>query len=266
MPPKLRTSLAAALVAASAGAFAANAHAHSGASHVEIVVEGDKRCIIANGLPDHATGGFPNRGNPNRISEQNYHLCVDAFPKKGTVAKRAEPGAIGVAVNGVLIRPGTAETWDPNSPRSFSRNGDRNWRLEGLGNAELLGMDMNHAHVDANGIYHYHGTPTGLLDHIDGTLIGYAADGFEIHYVGADAVSSYQLKPGTRPGGNAGPGGVYDGTYVQDWQYVAGSGTLDECNGGEIDGHFAYFVTDSFPFYPRCLWGDISPDFRHGHA
>jgi len=43
---------------------------------VQITVEGDRRCITSNGLPDHDTGNFPNRGNPHRIAEQDIRLCV----------------------------------------------------------------------------------------------------------------------------------------------------------------------------------------------
>ena len=53
---------------------AAPALAHD--NHVQITVEGDRRCITSNGLPDHDTGNFPNRGNPHRIAEQDIRLCV----------------------------------------------------------------------------------------------------------------------------------------------------------------------------------------------
>ena len=90
-------------------------------------------------------------------------------------------------------------------------------------------------------------------------LVGYAADGFEIHYVGTSAQPSYRLLPGTRLGG---PGGAHDGTYVEDWQYIAGSGNLDACNGATVNGQYVYFATDSYPFYPRCLYGTEITRFR----
>ena len=40
------------------------------------------------------------------------------------------------------------------------------------------------------------GIPFAVVGELDGTLFGYAADGFEIHYVGSDAQSSWQLKAG----------------------------------------------------------------------
>ena len=44
--------------------------AHAG--NVRFAIEGDYRIISSDGLPDHETGAFPNRGNPNRISAQRY--------------------------------------------------------------------------------------------------------------------------------------------------------------------------------------------------
>lgn len=70
-------------------------------------------------------------------------------------------------------------------------------------------------------------------------MIGFAADGFPIfgstiQVAGQlrKARSSYQLKPDQRTGG---PGGKHDGTFIDDWVYVAGSGDLDECNGMQQD-------------------------------
>src|SRR4051812_12563931 len=43
----------------------------SASARVSVTIEGDKRVITANGLPDHSTGRFPNADNPNRITSQN---------------------------------------------------------------------------------------------------------------------------------------------------------------------------------------------------
>ncbi len=191
---------------------------------VSITIEDGRRCIVSNGLPDHDTGRFPNRGNPNSISEQQVRLCFSLNPEKGHRPQSVR-GSIGVAINGVQIRPGTAEYYDASSPRGFSRDRSSGWNLEGIGAKDRLGMDHNNAHVDQRGLYHYHGIPNDLLDTITSTLIGYAADGFEIHYASNQQESGYQLKPGSRP---VPPGGNFDGTYNQDWEYLAGAGTLDE--------------------------------------
>jgi hypothetical protein len=42
------------------------------------------------------------------------------------------------------------------------------------------------------------------------------------------------------------------------------TGDLDECNGTEIDGTYAYIVTDTYPFISRCLNGEASADAGPG--
>lgn len=221
-----------------------------------MTVHADLRCISSDGLPDHATGTFPRKGNPNRISSQSIKFCVDATPAYG--GKAQEVRTIGIATNGVIIRPGTADWFDARSPRGHSRDRSSGWRLDGMGAGDTLGLDQNNAHVDNRGLYHYHGI-SSALSRRSGTLIGWAADGFEIHYVGGNAKSSYQLKSGTRA---SAPGGTHDGTYVQDWSYVAGSGNLDECNGAVVNGTYTYFATDTFPYFPHCLKGASIMRFR----
>lgn len=230
----------------------------SAANNATVTVADGERCIRANGLPDHSTGQFPNSGNPHTISPQNIDYCFPLDPVKGKRAKR-QGGSIGVALNGITIRPGTADYWDASSPRGHSRDRSSGWNLEGLGSRDALGMDDNNAHVDNTGMYHYHGVADALLQSTaaNSSLIAYAADGFEIHYVPSQT-SSYQLKSGTRP---SGPKGQYDGSYNEDWEYVANSGSLDQCNGGDLNGQFVYFATEGYPFFPRCLWGNASADF-----
>ncbi len=227
--------------------------------------------IRANGIPTHAVGQFPNRGNPHAISAQRYNFAAD----KGQVADMARifglSGLFGVGLNGVPFDPGAAEFWKGN-PNS-------GWQYEALGGAVRLGLDENHAHVQPSGAYHYHGLPWGLMEQLgwsaqqESPLIGYAADGFPIYALNAtvngkvvEMRSSYRLKPGSRPGGSQ-PSGVYDGAFVQDYMYLAGSGSLDECNGAEVvtagypKGTYAYFLTEEFPVIPRCLKGDADRSF-----
>jgi len=249
--------------------------ANSFENRVIIEVQGEQRVIRSNGIPNHNTGTFPNSGNPNRISEQDHQYKIPANPK---IADEPTPlqGEFGVAVNGVPFDPGAGEFYD----------GEPGWQYEPLSGAIALGIDVSHAHVQPNGKYHYHGLPTGLLDSIELTsskhspLVGWAADGFPIYavYGYEDPLdpkseiqplkSSYQLKKGQRPGGNA-PTGRYDGTFVRDYEYVAGSGDLDACNGRTTitpefpDGTYAYFLTEQWPVIPRIWKGNPSQDFLH---
>ena len=54
------------------------------------------------------------------------------------------------------------------------------------------------------------------------------------------------------------------GAFTQDFEYAEGHGDLDECNGRfgvtpEFpNGIYYYVVTDDFPFFTRCLKGEIS--------
>ena len=168
----------------------------SAVAESSVTVSGDRRCITSDGLPDHATGRFPTRGNPNKISRQNIRFCVDATPEYSGRAHQVP--TIGIAINGIIIRPGTADWYDASSPRKHSRDKSSGWRLDGLGAASQLGMDQNNAHVDNRGLYHYHGIAEPLVDLDSSSMIGWAADGFEIHYLGDGARSSYQLKDGEK--------------------------------------------------------------------
>lgn len=230
------------------------------------------RYIVSDGLPDHDTGTFPNRGNPNRISAQSYRFRVPLHPDiSRRMTRLTNRTLFGVARNGIPFDPGTAEFYQ-NEPAS-------GWNYEALSGRIDLGLDVQNAHVQPDGSYHYHGLPAALLTFAaDGHshLVGYAADGFPIFALrgyrdAADPAagvielrSGYRLKQGDRP---SGPRGSYDGTFVQDYEYVPGAGELDECNGrlGMVPGYseetYHYFLTRDFPFIPRCLKGAPDPSF-----
>lgn len=231
------------------------------ANDFSISVKGDLRCFSGDGLPDHNTGTFPNRGNPNGIRKQHVNSCVPANPIKTNQAKSVR-GAIGMAVNGVQFRPTTAGFWDTSARRGHSRQGDKNWSLDIFGAPGHLGLDINNAHVGPNGLYHYHGIATSLTKTSGSSLVGYAGDGFEMHFVEDKVTSGYRLKQGSRRA--SAPAGKYDGTYNEDYEHVAGNGVLDQCNGGLLNGKYVYFITESYPFVGRCLWGNISKDFANG--
>ena len=230
------------------------------------------RVIRSNGIPKHETGAFPNRRNPNTISEQNH---VFQIPLDPTVAKKITDmnrQAFGVAVNGVPFEPGAAEYW----------KGNRNsgWQYEAMSGKIDLGFDQNNAHVQPTGSYHYHGMPLGLVDARKTedalNMVGYAADGFPIyasygHENPMDTSSaiiklssSYRVKKGTRP---SGPGGIFDGTFVQDYEYDSRVGDLDECNGRfgitpeYPNGIYHYILTFEYPFIPRHFRGTPDPSF-----
>ncbi len=247
------------------------ANKNAGRSKVSIYKKGTKRVITSNGIPAHKVGRFPNSGNPNRIKARNYTFTVTLSPRKTARSTQGRLGTFGVGVNGVPFDPGAAEFWRGN-PRS-------GWQYEALGGAVPLGLDANYAHVQPTGAYHYHGLPVGLMQQlgwsrqVESPLIGYAADGFPIYAITAKVngavtqmTSSYRLKPGNRTGN--GPSGRHDGTFVQDYRYIAGAGSLDDCNGAFVktaaypQGTYAYFLTDAFPVIPRCHKGTPDNSFQ----
>jgi len=250
-------------------------------SQVQTTEQGDQRILTVNSLPNHLVGRFPNRGNPHAIREIQHRFQMPISPQSRAISTPLQMGwNFGVAVNGVVLDPGAAEFW----------MGDRRigWQYEALGGAVALGLDTNHAHVQPDGKYHYHGIPTGLLSQAKdqaghSPLIGWAADGFPIYALRGysdpkdpeskvvELKSSYLLKKGNRPGnGQTGPTGKHDGTFVNDYQYLKGEGDLDECNGRFCvtpefpKGTYAYFLTEDWPVIPRRFRGEPDSSFQFG--
>ena len=244
-------------------------------------VDGERQ-LEANGVPDHTVGQFPNSGNPSEISEQDVSASFPLSPvETGTSTELGGPsGIIGYVLNGVKIDASTGGTCD-DSGDNCSLNGNvGDWNLEALNQTSFdFGTDENNAHVQPTGAYHYHGMPEGFIEKRGGnsstmTLIGWAADGFPIYArygysVATDSnsdiremTSSYQFVSevsSSRPDVS-----VYPlGTFRQDYEFVAGSGDLDECNGRfgvtpEFpQGIYHYFATDTFPFLQRCVTGEV---------
>ena len=187
-------------------------------------------------------------------------------------------GQIGWALNGVKFDPSTAETCPgkPYCPSGFTST----FNVEALGQTLFsAGVDGNNAHVQPNGAYHYHGMPDLYLTYLNKgqklTLIGFASDGFPIYakwgYNSAmDSTSgvrlmvpSYRIKA-TLDAGRVSSSVVAAGTFTQDWEYVAGLGDLDECNGRfgvtpEFpNGIYHYYLTTGYPYIQRCMKGTRS--------
>ena len=227
---------------------------------VTVRVSGTTRSIVSNALPNHETGDFPNPGNPNTISAQDRAWELTTEPVyMGTPTLVRE---IGVALNGVKFEPGTGESVN-------CATGER-YRIEGLQDLFDLGMDMNNAHVQPSGEYHYHGVSEYLVaafEHeSDLVLVGFAADGHLIYYSKSGAFESgYALASATRTGSDCTyrdesvpiAQTVPDGTYASDWVFAEGAGDLDECNGTDVDGAYAYLLTQEYPYVPRCLMGEV---------
>ncbi|RPI67549.1 MAG: YHYH protein [Ignavibacteriae bacterium] len=256
-----------------------------------IATDGAVRSVYTNALPDHETGAFPNPGNPNTIRAQRITLTMCAQPRLSDTKTYIDKGSgvcpfwvFGVAINGLEFDPIANEFFRNTSTGQLNRE----WNQNALSPNVNLGLDMNDAHVQPNGKYHYHGDPVKFIEQLGITstqhspIVAYAADGFPVYYryVYAsdanseivDVASCFHLKAGTRPGdGVSAPNGAYDGTYTQDYEFRAGVDCiLDECNGryGPTPdfplGTYYYVITSNYPVIPRCFSGYPDKAFTVG--
>ena len=231
--------------------------------------------VRANGLPSYNMG--PWLQNPNVPISQEWVFKIPRIPIEEAGAKTNTPfgGALGVAINGVVIFGyGDGKSYSSAQDANVG-NGDGNWDSDAWVSEELTMDAAGGGHANDGGTYHYHATPFALyIDPATGhsAIIGYAFDGFPIYgpfgYTNPTnsasgitrMVSSYELRSiadrtiladgsaSTPPGPSV--SAVYPlGTYVQDYEFVNGLGTLDEFNGRFCytpeypNGTYAYFLS-----------------------
>lgn len=245
-----------------------------------------RRSLTGNGLPDHAVGTFPNSANPNQIRAQLVLASMTLTPSMAGSDYESGPGrVIGYALNSVKFDPGTAGTCAGSATRASDcnlANGTDTWKIEALGQSVFdFGLDANNAHVQPTGEYHYHGMPEGMLTAAGASsanprmvLVGWASDGYPVYArycysVANDARSAVKICTGsytldTSPdAGRPATSWVPLGAFQSDWNYTAGSGDLDNCNGRTgvtpefPNGIYYYMVTDSYPYFGRCLKGNV---------
>ena len=241
---------------------------------------GALRSLTGNGIPDHAvTDG--NFATP--ISVQNISTSMPLLPVNSG-SQTSGAGNVGYVLNGVKLDPGTAGTCLGTATSTAPGGGcvqiagQDPWRIEALGGAFTFGTDSSNAHVQPTGLYHYHGMPEGYIARLNKgkamTLVAFAKDGFPIYarygYSKADdsgsaiktMVGSFAKKASPDAGRPA--LSIFPmGTFTQDYEYIAGSGDLDECNGRTgvtpefPSGTYHYYITDSYPYIQRCVKGPL---------
>lgn len=228
-------------------------------------------------IPGYSIG--PWAGNPNVAANQNFVFRITRNPQQNTgAATTVGLGHIGVWSNGVSI-------FNADDGQTYLNQGvwHRNaYFFEGPSFDNCLG------HPEAHGEYHHHVNPRCLYDATDSThhspIIGYAFDGFPVYgaYGYADPnnpgtvtrmKSSWQKRnitdrstlPGGAPASSNGPAisSTYPlGAFIQDHEFITGTGDLDRHNGRFCktpeypSGTYAYFVTiDSTgtPVYPYTV-------------
>ncbi len=245
--------------------------------------------IYATGLPSYNMG--PYGSDPNLPTNQKRTFEISLTPTPATTHTATGLGPIGMAVNGVAI----FNPWDGNyynvSNGHVGTSPVAGYWQQNANIFEASTFDVGPGHPAPGGTYHYHEEPTSLINQVDpgntgqhaSPVIGYAADGYPIfgpygYVVNAQGqvvdgsngqpevelmTSSYQENTytnGVRPDGGPTTSVEPDGSYLQDFTYVAGSGTLDQYNGrfavapGYPDGTYGYYVTATYPYI-------IGPDF-----
>ncbi|MDA7687112.1 YHYH protein, partial [Pseudomonadales bacterium] len=210
---------------------------------------------------------------PNPVSEQTDVYEVPTTPEIApTTTDLSLTYDNAILLNGVKTDVLAAACFGVGDGRVGCNNINQPWRYDPMYAANGFRVDSHNAHTQPDGTYHYHGSPNALFyadTNIVSPLVGFAADGFPIYGSWFDdnglnrkATSSYQLKAGARPSGAGEPGGNYDGTYRDDYEYVQGSGDLDECNGMTVDGVYGYYIIDAFPYVLGCFKGVPDLSFR----
>ena len=224
--------------------------------------------VSASCIPGYDIG--PWTANPNKPSNQNFVFKITRKPvKNNNTPTKVGLGHVGIWSNGVSIY-NASDGMSYNSAGVWNRNA---YFFEGISFDNCLG------HAAQNGEYHHHVSPKCLYDSKDSSkhspIIGYAWDGLPIY--GAYAYSNldgtgkikrmtagYQLKNLVTRANGPNPDQTYPlGCFMEDHEYIAGSGDLDERNGRYCvtpdypNGIYAYFVTidqNQTPVFPYVMY------------
>lgn len=250
--------------------------------------------VSCTSIPTYSIGPWP--GNPNQTTSQTYLFKIPRMPVPHTGAATPTPlGPAGLWRNGVTM-------FNAKDARSYL-NQDV-WHQNAIV-VEGPGFDSCLGHPNQTGAYHHHLNPKCLYNDRDSAahapLLGYALDGYPIYgtygyrnaATGTGGIkslkSAYRLRSITQrttlPGGAAAPAAgppvsaQYPlGYYVEDYEYVAGRGDLDQYNGrfGRTpeypNGTYAYFVTlnsfyeGAYPYVVGPTYYGVVPPGRAGQA
>ena len=195
-------------------------------------------------IPDH---GFTRNPGINTVTSQNFTFEITRNPVEANDKIKTPLGSIGVAVNGVVF-------YNPKAGLT-ERRGNYDYEV----NAVYSQTSNDGSGVpQEDGTYYYNSDPKSMYDKDSSNhspLLGYALDGFPIYGpYGWDTPtgrtnprimkSSYRIRNSARTDGSD-----PDGRYIEDFEYVAGLGDLDQHNGRTCNtpeypnGTYAYFVT-----------------------
>ena len=237
-----------------------------------ISVVADKCVFTTNLVPNHSFNdgaqSFPNPVSPQDIV---YSVTTTPMPAASTTGLTLTTDNA-ILLNGAKVDLLVAACFGVGDGLVGCDDMNQPWRFDPMFAANNFHVDSHNAHSQPDGSYHYHGTPNALFSNTpeaESPVIGFAADGYPIFGTFfndgtgiREAQSSYQLRSGPRPSDASDPGGTYDGTYRDDYEFVSGSGDLDACNGMVRDGVYGYYVTQRFPYVLGCFTGTPDSSFN----
>tara|TARA_Y100000991_G_scaffold123189_1_gene92915 strand:- start:832 stop:1878 length:1047 start_codon:yes stop_codon:yes gene_type:complete len=242
-------------------------------SQVKISFDETTCTIEANSIPNH---NFNDQGS-HFAHEAQAVIHVKTIKRNPEKASEVTPLSLeydnGVYLNGVKLDLLAAACKGVGDEKVGCFDPSIPWRFDPMSEENNFGTDSHHAHVQPDGSYHYHASPSKIYNtSVEAPVIGFAADGFPIRgpYIkGEDGVlrlvkSSFKLKEGKRQpleGEYENPGGTYTGQFRDDYEYVEDHGDLDECNGMDYNGTYSYFTTQSFPWVLACFKGTPDASF-----
>lgn len=234
----------------------------------------NNKCIFqTNNIPNH---DFNDGGQafPNNVSAQNNSFEITVSPSHASsITNISLQTDNAIMLNGVKVDLLAAACFGVGDGKVGCNDIDQAWRYDPMFVANGFRVDSHNAHSQPDGGYHYHGTPNALYAQDDNSdiapVVGFAADGYPIFgpYIDDNGIirkvsSSFRLKSGNRPTDSSSPGGNYDGTYRDDYEYAVGQGDLDECNGMSVDGVYGYYISDGFPYILTCFKGVPDASFN----
>ena len=228
-----------------------------------------------------ASSGIPNHFyNTTGVETQSFVFQIPRLSTVDTENKIPTPlGSIGVARNGVPFYNAVAvET---------QRLGGTEYTLNSVFSQIENGVEDGSGRLGLDGVYNYHADPKLMYEKdptVHSPILGFAFDGHPIYgpygYTNSNdktikiQTSSYKLRSISRADGS-----TPDGRYIEDFEYVNGSGDLDEYNGRFIvtpeypNGTYAYFVTvdpadTTKPVYPYIIGSEYhgTPILPNGNA
>lgn len=258
----------------------------------------DSVWISCSDIPSYSIG--PWNPDPNTATDQHFVYSFPRNPQKNSGSPIVTPlGHIALWINGVSAY---------NAKDANSYNNMNIWHSNAVV-VEAASFDNCLGHPQSNGEYHYHQDPVCLYNTSDTThhspILGYAFDGYPIYgpygYANTDGTggirrmrSSFRLRNittrTTLPNGDTLSPSQYGppvsssyplGYYVEDYEYVDGSGDLDRHNGRFCvtpeypKGTYAYFVTidstgaSAYPYiigptyYGIVAKADMGPNSAH---